>query len=181
MNPALHRTAALLERLIEVLGLCLLPFALYVVVGEFLVTALRYGIGFSQNWLNESVLAANAVIFLLGASWALQHDQHVRVDVFSRRFSPRGRAIAELLGLSVFLLPVGLLIVGISLDYVAQSYRIGEHSREADGLPHLWLQKALIPAGAVLLLTAGVARALRQILILRGAGNTTVEAGSHAP
>ena len=84
MNPALHRTAALLERLIEVIGLCLLPFALYVGVGEFLVTALRYGIGFSQNWLNESVLAANAVIFLLGASWALQHDQHVRVDRCSR-------------------------------------------------------------------------------------------------
>lgn len=181
MNRALQSTAALLERLIEGIGLCLLPFALYVVVGEFLVTALRYGIGFSQNWLNESVLAANAVIFLLGAAWALQHDQHVRVDVFSRHFSPRGRAIAELIGLAVFLLPVGLLIVGISADYVAQSYRIGEHSREADGLPYLWLQKVLIPAGAALLLIAGLARALRQVLLLRGVGTTPVEAGSHAP
>lgn len=181
MNHLLQRTATLLERLIEAIGLSLLPFALYVVFGEFAVTALRYGIGFSQNWLNESVLAANAVIFLLGAAWALQHDQHVRVDVFSRRFSPRGRAVAELIGLAAFLLPVALLIVGISLDYVAQSYRIGEHSREADGLPHLWLQKALIPTGAVLLLIAGLARALRQILILRGAGAASVESGSHAP
>jgi TRAP-type mannitol/chloroaromatic compound transport system permease small subunit len=181
MNHALDRTAGLLERLIDAIGLCLLPFALYVVIGELAVTALRYGIGFSQNWLNESVLAANAAIFLLGAAWALQHDQHVRVDLFSRRFSPRGRAIAELIGLAVFLLPVGLLIVGISLDYVTQSYRIGEHSREADGLPHLWLQKALIPAGAGLLLIAGLARALRQVLILRGAGSAPIEAGSHAP
>ncbi|MCU0754253.1 MAG: TRAP transporter small permease subunit [Xanthomonadales bacterium] len=181
MNRLLDRSATLLERLIDGIGWCLLPFALYVVVGEFSVTALRYGIGFSQNWLNESVLAANAAIFLLGAAWALQHDQHVRVDVCSRRFGPRGRAIAELIGLGVFLLPVGLLIVGISFDYVLQSYRIGEHSREADGLPYLWLQKALIPAGAVLLLVAGIARALRQILRLRGVGATPVEAGSHAP
>lgn len=181
MNTTLLRTATQLERLIEAVGLCLLPFALYVVIGEFLVTVLRYSIGFSRNWLNESVLAANAAIFLLGASWALVHDQHVRVDVFSRRLSQRGRAIAELIGLAVFLLPVCLLIAGISVEYVAQSYQISEHSRETDGLPYLWLQKVLIPAGALLLLIAGIARALRQVLVLRGVDTASIEAGSHAP
>lgn len=168
MRVALEGTASLLEAAIRGIGWCLLPLALYVVIGEFLVTALRYGVGFSRNWLNESVLAANAAIFLLGAGWALLEDQHVRVDVLSRRFGPRGRAISELLGIGLFLVPVCVLILSVSVDYVAQSYRIGEHSREADGLAQLWLQKALIPAGAGLLLLAGLARALRQVLALTG-------------
>jgi TRAP-type mannitol/chloroaromatic compound transport system permease small subunit len=166
VNPALQLTATLLERLIRTVGWCLLPFALYVVLAEFAVTALRYALGYSRNWLNESVLAANAVVFLLGASWALLEDQHVRIDVLSRSYSPRMSAIAELIGIAVFLVPVCVLIFGVSLDYVAQSYHVNEHSREADGLSYLWLQKALIPAGAGLLLLAGIARALRQVLTL---------------
>ncbi len=166
MKSGLERTASLLEATIRGIGWCLLPLALYVVIGEFLVTALRYGVGFSRNWLNESVLAANAAIFMLGAGWALLEDQHVRVDVLSRRFGPRARAFSELAGILLFLMPVCLLILIISLEYVVQSYRIDEHSREADGLAHLWLQKALIPAGAGLLLLAGMARALRQLLAL---------------
>jgi len=103
----------------------------------------------------------HAAVFMLGAGWTLRQDGHVRVDVFYRRMSPRQQALVDLAGTLVFLLPLcGYLLVE-SLPYVINSWRILERSREAGGLPGLYLVKSLIPLMALLLGLAGVAEALR--------------------
>lgn len=130
-------------------------------LGGVAVVVLRYGFGIGAVWLQESVTWLHAAVFMLGAGWTLRQDGHVRVDVFYRRMSLRQQALVDLAGTLVFLLPLcGYLLVE-SLPYVMNSWRILERSREAGGLPGLYLVKSLIPLMALLLALAGVAEALR--------------------
>ena len=72
----------------------------------------------------EAVLWLHSLVFLFGAALALKRDAHVRVDLVYQRLSPRGRAIADLVGTLLFLLPFCVFLVYISLDYVAASMAI---------------------------------------------------------
>lgn len=157
----LERWAALLEAPLRWIGAVLVPLVLAIVLLQCAAVLLRYGFGYSQPWLREGVLAANAMVFLLGAAFALMHDEHVRVDVLSRRLSPRVRAGVECVGMLLTVLPFALFVIVISQPYVLTSFQIGERSAEPGGLPFLWLQKALIPAMALLLIVAALARAAR--------------------
>ena len=139
----LIRVSKLLEAPVRWVGALLGVLLLLVVAGEFAVVLLRYGWQWSQTWLREGVLALNSAVFLLGAAYALQHDEHVRVDVLSRHWSARTRAWVEVAGMLLMVLPFAIFIVAVSDQYVLQSWRIGERSQESSGLPAVWVQKAL--------------------------------------
>jgi TRAP-type mannitol/chloroaromatic compound transport system permease small subunit len=164
------RIAQVLETPVRWIGAALGVLVLGGVLAEFAVVVLRYGWQWSQPWLRESVLALNAAVFLLGMAWALQRDEHVRVDVLSRHWSARTRAWVELAGMLLIVLPFAIFVFVVSDHYVAQSWRIGESSNESGGLPALWVQKALIPAMAFLLALQALACAARQAARLTGAG-----------
>ncbi len=165
---ALTRLAKGLEWPVRVVGVLLTVLVLLIVVGEFAVVALRYGWQWSGPWLREAVLALNGAVFLLGAAWALQENEHVRVDVLSRRWSARTRGIVECLGMLLVVLPFAVFVYFVSDDYVLRSHAIGERSGEPGGLPALWLQKALIPAMAVLLAVQALASAARALAAVLG-------------
>jgi TRAP-type mannitol/chloroaromatic compound transport system permease small subunit len=128
---------------------------------------MRYAFGQGLIWLQESVNWMHAAVFMLGAAYTLKADQHVRVDVLYRGLGERGRAVVNLAGTLVLLLPLCAYLVVESWAYVEVSWRIGERSREAGGLPMLYLLKSLIPLMAVLLALQGVAGGLRALLSLR--------------
>src|SRR5690606_12308383 len=121
----------------------------------------RYGFGLGSVAMQEAVLWLHAGIFLLGLGMAFRHDRHVRVDVFSARWSARTRARVELAGIVLFLLPLCVFAVWISADYVAASWNAREGSRDPGGLPGWYLLKALIPLSAALLALQGIGQALR--------------------
>jgi TRAP-type mannitol/chloroaromatic compound transport system permease small subunit len=155
------KLARALDAPVRWLGGLLAVLVLLLVLAGFAVVLLRYGWQWSQPWLRETVLALNAAIFLLGAAYALQRDEHVRVDVLSRHWSPRTRAWVEVLGMLGVVLPFAVFIGLYSFDYVMQSWRIGESSSEPGGLPALWLQKSLILGMALTLGLQALARAAR--------------------
>ncbi|MGE4073442.1 MAG: TRAP transporter small permease subunit [Lysobacterales bacterium] len=157
----LLKIARTLDAPVRWLGALLAVLVLLLVLTGFAVVLLRYGWQWSQPWLRESVLALNAAIFLLGAAYALQRDEHVRVDVLSRHWSARTRAWVELLGMLGVVLPFAVFIGYYSIDYVMQSWRIGESSSEPGGLPAIWLQKSLILGMALTLALQALARAAR--------------------
>jgi TRAP-type mannitol/chloroaromatic compound transport system permease small subunit len=119
--------------------------------------------------LQESVLYAHAGLFLLAAAWTLQSDGHVRVDIFYSQAKPRARALVDLLGAIFFLLPFAAVLMGLSIPYAERSWAILEGSREASGLPFVYLLKTLIPIFALLIGLQGVAQAIRAALLLGGA------------
>ena len=103
-----------------------------------------------------------------GIGYALKHRAHVRIDVFSSRWSARTVARVEVLGIALLLLPFCAALVWFSLDYVAMSWRMGERSGSTGGLAGLYLAKTLLPAGAALLALQGIAEALRTLPVALG-------------
>jgi len=138
------------------------------VVVQFAVVVLRYVFGMGSVWLQETIVYAHAAMILLAAAWTLQAGGHVRVDIFYAEASPRTRALVDLLGALLLLLPFMLVLLVVALPYVGRSWSILERSREAGGLPLVFALKTLIPVFALLLALQGVAQAIRAVAVLRG-------------
>ncbi len=173
MRNTAEQFAAAIDRAIAAIGRVAAWCCLYVVLAEFAVVVLRYAFGMGSIRLQESVLYAHAALFLLAAAWTLQVDGHVRVDIFYANAGRRTRAVIDLAGAIVLLLPVAIAVAVLSLPYVERSWAILERSREASGLPFVYLLKTLIPLFAFLLGAQGVAQAIRAALVLsepRGQG-----------
>ncbi|MDA7688024.1 TRAP transporter small permease subunit [Pseudomonadales bacterium] len=138
------------------------------VIIQSLVVVFRYGFDSGSIAWQESVTYLHAAIFLLGAAYTLQCDEHVRVDIFYRDFSSVKKAKVNLLGFVCFLLPMCGYIIWESLSYVMQAWSIKESSANSDGLHEVYLLKTLIPVFASMLILQGFAEALRSFLILSG-------------
>jgi TRAP-type mannitol/chloroaromatic compound transport system permease small subunit len=170
MSPRLlRRLADHIDRLSAAIGRTVAWCLLFMVLAEFTLVLMRYVLGVGSIWLQESVIYAHGALFMLAAAWTLAADAHVRVDIFYADATPRTKAIVDLLGALLLLLPFALAVVFLSVPYVARSWALFEGSRETSGLPALFLLKTLIPVFAVLLALQGIAQALRAALVLAGA------------
>ncbi len=107
------------------------------------------------------------ILFLLGLSYTLQTDKHVRVDIFYASFSPRTKAIIEIISQLFMVLPFTLLILYVSWDFVMQSYMQHEISSDPGGLTHRYLIKGMILVGFVLLGLQSLVILWRNIRLLR--------------
>ena len=139
-------------RAIGAIGRAVSWLTLAMVVLTFTIVVLRYGLNQGWIWLQESVIYLHATVFMLAAAWAFQSDKHVRVDIFYRDHSPRHKAWVNLLGTLIFLLPFSIFLFIIGWEYVAASWAAMETSREAGGLPLVYLLKSLILVLPALLL-----------------------------
>lgn len=157
-----------IDRINRLTGRAVSWLTLLMVLTTFGVVVLRYGLGVGSIALQESVLYMHGCVFLLGAAYTLQLDGHVRVDILYRRMSARNRALVDLVGTLLFLLPVCAFIIWVAWDYVLQAWRIRETSQEAGGLAYVYLLKTLIPVGTALLALQGVGEALRALLVVLG-------------
>jgi len=138
------------------------------VVATVVVVLLRYATTTNTILVQETVMYLHAFAFMLAIPYALKHDAHVRVDVVYGRLGPRGRAIVNLCGHLLLLVPTSIFIVVYSRTYVGNAWRILEGSGEVGGIPGVFLLKTLIPAMAVLLLLQGIAEIVRSIAIIGG-------------
>ena len=152
---ALNRQAARVGRWALLLMLAL---GTWNVVGRYV--GLAVGRNLSSNALIEGQWHLFDMLFLLGMGHALQRDDHVRVDVFQSRWSPRRQAQVELAGTLGLLLPFVLVVLVTSVEPTLHAWRIGEMSPDPGGLPRTWV-KSLIPLGFLLLGLQGVAQAIR--------------------
>ena len=137
---------------------------LLMVIATFVIVILRKFFDLGWIWLQESVTWMHAIVFMLAASYTLNHDEHVRVDIFYTSFSPRRRALVNLCGALLLLLPLCAFVVWSSWDYVSESWRIKETSWQSGGIAYLYLLKAIIPLTAILLAFQGVTKSLAEYL-----------------
>ena len=137
---------------VDALGRGVAWLTLLMTLLTFAIVLLRYGFNLGWIWLQESVTYLHAVVFMVAAAWAFQHDDHVRVDIFYRERSPRYRSLVNLLGTLLFLVPFSLFMLYVAWDYVAVSWSTWESSREPGGLPLVWLLKSLLLVMPALLL-----------------------------
>lgn len=142
--------------------------ALAMVLVQFALVLMRYVFGVGSVMAQEALIYAHALLFLLAAGYTLLSDGHVRVDVFYRPARARTKALIDLVGVLVLLLPFCWLLWDVALPYVEASWRIREGSRETAGLPFVYLLKTAIPAFVLLLALQGLSLALRAITVLAG-------------
>jgi len=127
----------------------------------------RFIFNYSSNGLLEIQWYLFAAVFLLCSPYTLQKNEHVRIDVISGRFSPRGHAIIDIIGTLFFLLPMVILVLYLAVPLVADSYRINEMSANAGGLIR-WPVKILLPIGFSLLALQGISELIKRIAFLQG-------------
>ena len=145
-----------IEKLSEQVGKAVSWLTLLMVILMTLVVTLRYGFNLGWIALQESIIYLHAVTLMLGMSYVLKHDKHVRVDIFYNKFTPQKQAVVNLVGHLILLIPTCLFIIFISFDYVSQSWQFMEGSQEAGGVPLVYLLKTLIIAMPVLLVIQAI-------------------------
>ena len=160
-----HFTTAV-GRIISWLCLLLVVLVITVVVS-------RYMLGIGSIAIQESVTYVHALIFMLGLAFTLQQGGHVRVDIFYRNYSPRRKAMVNLVGAVVFLIPCCLLLLVGSWDYVMASWAIRESSSETGGIAAVYLLKTLMIIMPITLGLQGIAEILNSIVVLKQ-GDTQV-------
>jgi TRAP-type mannitol/chloroaromatic compound transport system permease small subunit len=120
----------------------------------------------SNSWL-ELQWVLFSIIFLIGASWTLLENEHIRIDIVNNQLPARVRSTIDLIGHVFFLLPFTIVMLVTSLPFFLMSFRINEQSLNAGGLPQ-WPAKSLIFIGFACLLAQAVSELIKRIAVMRG-------------
>ena len=159
--------ACSIDRLTAALGRAVAWLALAIVLVQFGLVVARYVFSAGSVPVTESVIYGQAFLVTLTAAWTLSAGGHVRVDIFYAAASPHRRAIIDLFGTLLLLLPFMLTLLWLSVPYALRSWAILERSQQTGGLPLVFVLKTTIPLFALLMALQGVAQAMRAIAVLR--------------
>ena len=160
----------MLDRFSSFLGRTAAWLTLIMVLVTFVVVVMRYVFDAGFIWLQESVVWMHAFVFMMGAAYTLQREEHVRVDIFYREMSRKRKAIVDLVGVLLFLLPLCIFLGWKALDFVVVSWKLTEASRESGGLPYpfISLLKSVILIMPITVGLQGVVMLLRSARTLKG-------------
>lgn len=106
------------------------------------------------------------MVFLLGLTYALKHDKHVRVDIFFERFSKDTKHLVQIFSMLLLVIPFSLVCIIDAYDMTVQSYLQNEVSCDPGGLTSRYIIKAVLVIGLGLLILQAVSeimKAYRQI------------------
>jgi TRAP-type mannitol/chloroaromatic compound transport system permease small subunit len=166
----LKRIANAIDATNDWIGRGLSWLTLAMVLVTFAVVLLRYVFGLGWTIVQESIVYMHAIVFMACAGYALVHNGHVRCDIFYGTASPRAKAIIDIIGTFVFLLPMCVLIFWVAWPYAAAAWAVLEGSPEGRmGIPAVFLLKSLVLVFAGLLALQAVSLVLQSALFLAGA------------
>lgn len=158
----------LFDRFSDAMGWIAGVLNLLMLINVFYDAIMRYFFSTGSIALQETEWHLFAMVFLFGIAYGLKEDGHVRVDVLYDRFSARKKAIVNIAGTVLFLLPLSVLIIEGSVWYVQEAYSSGEISGDPGGLPYRWLIKLVIPASFVFLVVSAVGFIIHNTNIILG-------------
>jgi TRAP-type mannitol/chloroaromatic compound transport system permease small subunit len=150
-----------IERVNGTIGKAAAWLVLFLVLVQFALVLMRYVFGTGSLFMQESLIYAHAILFMMAAAWTLAEDRHVRVDIFYAVATPRRKAAIDLFGALFFLLPMCVLLWWVGYPYVARSWAVLEGSRETSGIPAIFLLKTFILLFVLTLALQGLATGLR--------------------
>lgn len=127
---------------------------------------LRYALGEGKIWLEELEWHFYAILLLMGLSYCLVSDTHVRLDIFYRKFSETKKEVVDLLGMLFLVLPLFSILLFHGMGFVATAWHVNESSPHPLGLPYWWIIKAFIPLTMFLVILAALSRIVRAVMVL---------------
>jgi TRAP-type mannitol/chloroaromatic compound transport system permease small subunit len=160
----------LFDRISDITGRVVAWLTLVMVLVTAVIVVMRYVFDAGFIWMQESVTWMHAAVFMVGAAYTLLHEEHVRVDIFYSKMSDERRAIVDLIGVIIFLLPLCGFLALKAYDFAAASWSIQETSREPGGLPYpaIPLLKSIVIVMPVAVALQGVSMLMRALATLRG-------------
>ncbi len=162
-EPDRQKIAVAIDRGVKAIGHAVMWANVLLITAIFAQVSLRYLL--SQNYpkLDEIQWHFYGLVTMIGISYALVTDSHVRVDVLHMQLSRRAQRIIEVLGILTLLVPFLYLMIDQGYDYFYESWRVNERSDSPIGLPARWALKAVIPISFVLLALAALARLIHDV------------------
>jgi TRAP-type mannitol/chloroaromatic compound transport system permease small subunit len=167
----LIRVEEFFQRINRITGKILSILLLLMTLNVFSDVIMRYSFHNSSVGMQEMEWHLFSIIILFGVSVSLLDEAHVRVDFLYDRFSARKKAVINIIGTIFFLLPLALLILFGSFDFVKDAYDMNEISEDPGGLYYRWIIKGMIPLSFLFLIFTAVGYTVKNINIFR----------SHAP
>ena len=128
----------------EKIGILTSYLAIPLILLTFIVAFMRYILDFGSIAIQEVIIYFHALIFIIGASYTLKNDMHVRIDIFYNNLTLKNKKTINFYGTIFFLIPTCVLIFVTSFNYVLSSILLLESSKEAGGLPVLYILKIYI-------------------------------------
>lgn len=163
---SINLVSAIIDRINSTIGKAVSWLVLLMVITTFTIVVMRYLFNTGSILAQESVVYMHAILFMLAAAVTLKNDAHVRVDIFYGKMSDRKRAAVNFLGNLFMLLPVCGFIIWSSWEYVIDAWDVKEGSREAGGLPWLYLLKTIIPIFTIMLVLQGISEIVKSGRVL---------------
>ena len=164
----LLKAEQVLDRFSDIVGWIAGVLMLVMLANVFYDAIMRYFFRSGSIAMQEMEWHLFSVIFLLGMSYTLKEEGHVRVDILYDNFKPKFKAIVNIAGTFIFLIPLAILIINGSVWFVHEAYVMGEISGDPGGLTHRYLIKAVIPISFVCLIISAVGFVVRNIRMYRG-------------
>jgi TRAP-type mannitol/chloroaromatic compound transport system permease small subunit len=165
----LSAISASIDRISIAIGRAAAWLTLAMVLVTFLIVVIRYVFDSGFIWLQESLVWMHAAVFMLGAAYTLQMEEHVRVDIFYRDMTERNRAWVNFLGVMLFVFPLCAFFVLTALSYAGASWSLHEISLNAGGLPYpaIPLLKSVLIIMPVAVALQGLSLLLRSLRTIR--------------
>lgn len=148
----LDKIEAFYNKLTKYLGTFLFIIMLLMTANVFYDVVMRYVFSQGSIAMQEMEWHLFSVLILLGMSYSLMEDAHVRVDILYDKFSIRKKAWINMMGAIVFILPISLLVATNSIEFVTEAFTSHEISGDPGGLTNRWIIKAFIPGSFWLLI-----------------------------
>jgi TRAP-type mannitol/chloroaromatic compound transport system permease small subunit len=127
----------------------------------------RYAFGISSNAWLEIQWYMFAAVVMLGASYTLKKNEHVRVDIVYTNVSTRKQIGIDIFGFILFMLPATVIMTYLSWPIFHNSWVQNEISANAGGLLR-WPVKIFLPIGFALLTLQGFSELIKRIAMLTG-------------
>jgi len=163
---ALAQLSKFIDRFNTFIGYLCAFFVFFMFIVVFTVVVLRYGFNIGFIWIQEVYVWLHSFVFMLGAGFTYLANDHVRIDVFYREASKKYKAIVDLLGNIFLLLPFLYIIWKYSYPFVYRSFLMNEVSREAGGMPALYILKSAILWFCIVLFLQLISNVIKSILTL---------------
>ena len=140
----LQGVARFIDYVTEIVGRTVAWLTLAMVLVGVAIVFLRYVLSIVFASVQELVVYMHATVFLVGAAYAMLHDDHVRVDVLYRNMTPKRKAVVNIAGTVLFVFPLSAIIFIGSYEYVLNSWAVLERSQHMRGIPAVFVLKSLI-------------------------------------
>ena len=152
----INKFSNIIGSIAAILLLSLLANVFYDVIMRYLFNDVSIG-------MQELEWHLYAAVFLLGISYTLKENAHVRVDIIYERLNPKKQAFIDITGTLFLLLPFSLLIAYYGIGFAQESYSLGESSGDPGGLPYRWIIKSMISLSFIFVVISSIGFMLRSL------------------